>query len=93
MDLLGVALASGGNSPSFFITETLSVEASAVGGFNDVKTGLLRFVVLFADHEELIRRCQLLGCSRVRPISSRDLQHRTSHGTVCLVPRNVWWAF
>lgn len=58
MDLLGVAPAcdcSGGNSPSF-CTETLSTEASSVGGFNDVKTSLLRSVVLFADHEELIRR-------------------------------------
>lgn len=43
------------NSPSFF-TATLSMEASSVGGFNDVKTSLLRFVVLFADHEALTRR-------------------------------------
>lgn len=53
MDLLGVVPAS--NSPSFF-TETLSMEANSVGGFNDVKTGLLRFVVLFAGHKMLIRR-------------------------------------
>lgn len=58
MDLLGVASAptcSGGSSPSF-CTETLSMEANSVGGFNDVKTSLLRFVVLFADHEASIRR-------------------------------------
>lgn len=39
-----------------FFTETLSMEANSVGGFNDVKTSLLRFVVLFADHEAPIRR-------------------------------------
>lgn len=39
-----------------FFTETLSMEANSVGGFNDVKTGPLRFVVLFAGHKMLIRR-------------------------------------
>ena len=33
-----------------FYTETVSMEASSEGGFNDVQTSILRFVVHLADH-------------------------------------------
>lgn len=36
--------------PFGFYAETVSVEANSEGGFNDVKTSLLRFVVHVADH-------------------------------------------
>lgn len=36
--------------PFIFYTETVSMEANSEGGFNDVKTSLLRFVVHFTDH-------------------------------------------